>query len=80
MCDRSANNIAHRLDYVSICPTFIYQCSIHHEILTDRDPANWKLDEKLIQRRRQVFWELFVIDKWKVASSFFGEDFLLIGK
>ncbi|KLO18324.1 hypothetical protein SCHPADRAFT_820145 [Schizopora paradoxa] len=33
--------------------------------VTDRDPANWKLEEKLVQRRRQVFWELFVVDKWK---------------
>lgn len=32
----------------------------------DRDPERWKLDPKIIDRRRSVFWELFHVDKWKV--------------
>lgn len=69
LCDPCANNDA--LDWATsvFYPHLSCICS-SLTLRTDRDPASWKLDEKLIQRRRQVFWELFVVDKWKVSSSF----------
>ncbi|TDL18162.1 hypothetical protein BD410DRAFT_900946 [Rickenella mellea] len=30
-----------------------------------RDPARWKLDEKTVQRRRDVFWQLFMMSNWQ---------------
>lgn len=29
---------------------------------TDRDSKQWKLDEKSVQRRRNLFWEIFILD------------------
>jgi hypothetical protein len=31
----------------------------------DRDTGRWKLDLTETQRRREVFWELFVYDSWQ---------------
>ena len=28
----------------------------------DRDSAQWKLEEKIVQRRRNLFWELFIFE------------------
>lgn len=30
--------------------------------LVDRDSAQWKLEEKIVQRRRNLFWELFIFE------------------
>ncbi|KAH8113147.1 hypothetical protein DFH11DRAFT_1510936 [Phellopilus nigrolimitatus] len=34
----------------------------------NRDPARWGLGQKIIQRRRFLFWELFHMDKWKASA------------
>ncbi|TDL18161.1 hypothetical protein BD410DRAFT_900945 [Rickenella mellea] len=34
-----------------------------------RDPARWKLDEKAVQRRREVFWQLFMVTNWQGLKS-----------
>jgi len=37
-------------------------------ILIDRDTGRWKLDPSETQRRREVFWELYVQDSWQVSK------------
>jgi hypothetical protein len=34
---------------------------------TDRDSARWGLSSKMVQRRRLIFWDLFVADAWQVG-------------
>ncbi|TDL18164.1 hypothetical protein BD410DRAFT_753452 [Rickenella mellea] len=34
-----------------------------------RDPARWKLDTKVVQQRREVFWQLFVVLNWQGIKS-----------
>ncbi|KAH8110132.1 fungal-specific transcription factor domain-containing protein [Phellopilus nigrolimitatus] len=34
-----------------------------------RDPARWKLEPDIVQRRRRTFWELYVLDHWKSLGS-----------
>ena len=34
---------------------------------TDRDTGRWKLDLNETQRRREVFWELYVYDSWQAS-------------
>ncbi|TDL18166.1 hypothetical protein BD410DRAFT_793469 [Rickenella mellea] len=34
-----------------------------------RDPARWKLDDKAVQRRREVFWQLFMVMNWQGLKS-----------
>ncbi|TDL21374.1 hypothetical protein BD410DRAFT_898957 [Rickenella mellea] len=34
-----------------------------------RDPARWALEDKLIQRRRDVFWQLFTAQNWQGLAS-----------
>lgn len=36
--------------------------------LTDRDSERWGLPPKMVQRRRQVFWDVFVADVWTVSG------------
>lgn len=36
-------------------------------ITPDRDPERWKLDDRIIQRRRLVFWEMYLADHWRVC-------------
>lgn len=38
--------------------------------LADRDSARWGLSPKMVQRRRILFWDLFVADSWTVSASF----------
>ena len=33
----------------------------------DRDTGRWKLDLTETQRRREVFWELYVYDSWQAS-------------
>jgi len=33
----------------------------------DRDSARWGLSPKMVQRRRILFWDLFVADVWQVS-------------
>ncbi|KAI0262363.1 fungal-specific transcription factor domain-containing protein [Gloeopeniophorella convolvens] len=34
-----------------------------------RDPARWETDPKVVQRRRMVFWDLFIADSWHTLST-----------
>jgi hypothetical protein len=34
----------------------------------DRDTGRWKLDLNETQRRREVFWELYVCDSWQCLT------------
>ena len=31
-------------------------------LCVDRDSAQWKLEDKIVQRRRNLFWELFIFE------------------
>ncbi|KAL5507234.1 hypothetical protein ACEPAH_6690 [Sanghuangporus vaninii] len=35
----------------------------------DRDPSRWGFDAKMIERRRRVFWEIYLIDTWRSLES-----------
>lgn len=37
-------------------------------IVIDRDTGRWKLDPAETQRRRELFWELYVQDSWQVSK------------
>lgn len=37
-------------------------------VSTDRDTARWKLDASETQKRREVFWELYVYDSWQASK------------
>jgi hypothetical protein len=37
--------------------------------LPDRDCARWKLTPAEVQKRRSLFWELFITDCWQVYAS-----------
>ncbi|EJD00583.1 uncharacterized protein FOMMEDRAFT_91493 [Fomitiporia mediterranea MF3/22] len=37
--------------------------------VSDRDPARWNLEPRIVQRRRRLFWELFTSDKWTSVES-----------
>jgi hypothetical protein len=45
-----------------------------------RDPAQWEKDPKIVQRRRMVFWDLFIADGWHALSTgrppTFNRDFI----
>ncbi|KAL5523829.1 hypothetical protein ACEPAG_8002 [Sanghuangporus baumii] len=34
-----------------------------------RDPSRWCFDAKMIERRRRVFWEIYLIDIWQSLES-----------
>lgn len=34
----------------------------------DRDSVRWGLPDKIVQRRRILFWDLFVADAWHVGK------------
>jgi hypothetical protein len=33
----------------------------------DRDTGRWKLDPSETQRRREIFWEIYVYDSWQAG-------------
>ncbi|KAH9019285.1 hypothetical protein EDB84DRAFT_1589864 [Lactarius hengduanensis] len=33
-----------------------------------RDPARWESDPRIVQRRRLVFWDLFLVDSWHALT------------
>ncbi|KAG5222590.1 zinc cluster transcription factor [Salix suchowensis] len=39
------------------------------DVLADRDSARWGLSPKMVQRRRILFWDLFVADSWTLDRS-----------
>jgi hypothetical protein len=36
-------------------------------VYADRDCARWKLAPAEVQKRRALFWELFITDGWQVC-------------
>ncbi|KAH8111232.1 hypothetical protein DFH11DRAFT_1616261 [Phellopilus nigrolimitatus] len=38
-------------------------------VSVDRDPARWNLDSNMVQRRRSIFWEVYLLDHWKSLDS-----------
>ena len=49
-----------------------------HAIGLHRESPAWGFDEKTLQRRRSVFWELFNYDSMMVGWIFFRKEFHLI--
>jgi hypothetical protein len=47
-----------------------FSCGAHVFFLwvIDRDSARWGLSETMVQRRRILFWDLFVADVWQVCT------------
>ncbi|KZV65070.1 hypothetical protein PENSPDRAFT_745213 [Peniophora sp. CONT] len=44
-------------------------CHIAHTIGLHRDSARWETCPKMVQRRRTLFWDLFVADAWHALST-----------
>lgn len=57
-----------RWDFVSTFNGFLF-CVFIGSLLSDRDPARWGLDSKEVQLRRSVFWEMNLLDNWKVREN-----------
>lgn len=45
---------------------FITHPNALSSVFIDRDPENFRLSEVAVQRRRRVFWEIYVYDMWMV--------------
>ncbi|KAH8830721.1 hypothetical protein DL96DRAFT_1668442 [Flagelloscypha sp. PMI_526] len=39
------------------------------QTVSNRDSARWGLSEKMVQRRRVIFWDLFVAENWNCLST-----------
>ncbi|TDL18165.1 hypothetical protein BD410DRAFT_831020 [Rickenella mellea] len=46
-----------------------YGSTVAAAIGLHRDPARWQLDDKAVQRRREVFWQLFMVMNWQGLKS-----------
>jgi hypothetical protein len=44
-------------------------CHLAQTIGLHRDPARWETDPRIVQRRRLVFWDLFIADAWHALST-----------
>ena len=44
-------------------------CHLSQTIGLHRDSARWGLDEKTVQRRRVLFWDLFTADVWQSLNT-----------
>ncbi|KAH9027077.1 fungal-specific transcription factor domain-containing protein [Lactarius pseudohatsudake] len=44
-------------------------CHLAQTIGLHRDPARWESDPRVVQRRRLVFWDLFIADAWHALST-----------
>lgn len=47
-------------------------------LTADRDCARWKLTTAEVQKRRALFWELFITDCWQVKFSIFISQLQLL--
>ena len=43
-------------------------CSLLN-VFVDRDSAAWKLEEKIVQRRRNLFWEMYIFEMMHVSAN-----------
>ena len=52
------------------CVTVVYALrnDAYLSISLDRDSAAWKLSDKAVQRRRNLFWELFSLEMIHVRT------------
>lgn len=61
--------MAGRITFVEFfIPTFLCPYDIA-SLALDRDSAQWKLDDKYVQRRRNLFWELNFLEMIHVRPS-----------
>ncbi|KAH9052349.1 fungal-specific transcription factor domain-containing protein [Lactarius vividus] len=44
-------------------------CYLAQTIGLHRDPARWESDPRIVQRRRLVFWDLFLVDSWHALTT-----------
>ncbi|KAH9027076.1 fungal-specific transcription factor domain-containing protein [Lactarius pseudohatsudake] len=44
-------------------------CYLAQTIGLHRDPARWESDPRIVQRRRLVFWNLFLADSWHALAT-----------
>jgi len=60
-----------RLGCVSLASFHILENGIFlgNKLCVDRDCARWKLPPAEVQKRRALFWELFITDCWQVSST-----------
>jgi len=61
----------HHIDWTTsvILPSRSPRKLTHHSLL-DRDCARWQLPTQEVQKRRVLFWELFITDGWQVNLTF----------
>ena len=50
--------------------TLILQSSFNTK--PDRDSSRWRLEPREVQKRRALFWELFITDSWQVCTLLSG--------
>jgi hypothetical protein len=44
------------------------KCVVLTSLFADRDSARWGLPDYVVERRRTLFWDLFVSDIWQVST------------
>ncbi|KAH9169099.1 fungal-specific transcription factor domain-containing protein [Lactarius sanguifluus] len=44
-------------------------CYLAQTVGLDRDPVRWESDPRIVQRRRLVFWDLFLLDSWHALTT-----------
>lgn len=54
----------------SVIQSFTSSIKSAHHPLPDRDCARWQLPPQEVQKRRALFWELFITDGWQVNLVF----------
>lgn len=66
-----------RLAFVRLASVSLPECSLNPP--ADRDSARWKLSPAEVQKRRALFWELFITDCWQVSTSNLNASMPIIG-
>lgn len=66
--ERTQDTFLDRSDYV--CRSYTsFACGGTERCVADRDSALWKLDAKHVQRRRNLFWEMFTLEMMHVSRA-----------
>lgn len=73
-----AVSVGHRLVSVSLSSPNYYDERHSHIFIIDRDCARWNLTPAEVQKRRALFWELFITDCWQVRSEIEGQLLLTL--
>jgi hypothetical protein len=45
---------------------FVDLIDVINWMFSDRDPARWNMEPKIVERRRSLFWEIFAADHFQV--------------